>query len=74
MSQKRKGNNEKVQPKKPNNEDLCNKVKDAKNEFSRSWMGDKIQLLLMTALDFKSQCEYEGTNWESKRSKYEQML
>ena len=59
---------------KPNNEDLSNKVKDAKNEFSWSWMGDEIQLLLMKALDFKSQCEYEGTNWESKRSKYEQML
>lgn len=28
----------------------------------------------MTALDFKSQCEFEGTNWESKRSKYEQIF
>ena len=67
MGRKRKGN-ENEQPKKPNNEDLSKKVKDAK-KFSSSWMGNEIQLLLMTALDFKSQCEYEGTNWDSKRSK-----
>ena len=72
MGRKRKVN-EKEQPKKPNNEDLSNKVKDAKKS-SWSWMGNETQLLLMTSLDFKSQCEYEGTNWESRRSKYEQML
>ena len=35
------------------------------------WSNDEIQLLLMAALDFKSQCEFEGIDWESKRFKYE---
>ena len=28
----------------------------------------------MAALDFKSQCEFEGMDWESKRSKCEQIF
>ena len=28
----------------------------------------------MAALDFKSQCEFEGMNWESKISKCKQIL
>ena len=39
-----------------------------------SWSDDEIQLRLMAALYFKSQCEFEGMDWESKRSKYEQIF
>ena len=46
--------------------------KAEKVEFS--WSDDEIQLLLMSALDFKAQCEFEGVDWESKRSKYEQIF
>ena len=28
----------------------------------------------MAVLDFKAQCEFEGMDWESKRSKYEQIF
>ena len=39
-----------------------------------SWSDDEIQLLLTAVLDFKSQCEFEGMDWESKRFKYEQIF
>ena len=51
-----------------------NNVEGKKDGESFSWTDDEIQLLLMTALDYKSQCEFEGINWESKRSKYEQIF
>ena len=39
-------------------------------EVDFNWTDDEIQLLLMSALDFKSSCEFEGIDWESKRTKY----
>lgn len=49
-----------------------NQEKAEKLEFS--WSDDEIQLLLMSSLDFKAQCEFEGTDWESVRSKYEKIF
>ena len=46
--------------------------KTTKIEFS--WSDDEIQLLLNAANQYKSDCEYEGLNWESIRSKYENVL
>ena len=31
-------------------------------------------MLLLAALDFKSQCEFEGMDWKSKRPKDEQLI
>ena len=33
----------------------------------------KIHLLLEACFDFKAESDYEGVNWESKRTKYEQI-
>ena len=33
----------------------------------------KIHLLLEACFDFKTESDYEGVNWESKRTKYEQI-
>ena len=44
------------------------------NKDMFSWSDDEIRWLLMAALDFKSQCEFDGMNWNSKRSKYKQIL
>ena len=38
-----------------------------------NWTDDKIQLLLEVCFDFKVESDYEGVNWESKRTKYEQI-
>ena len=38
-----------------------------------NWMDDEIQLLLEVCFDFKAESDYEGVNWESKRTKYEQI-
>ena len=38
------------------------------------WIGDEIQLLHQTSLNFKSKCEFEGLSWESVRSKYKQIF
>ena len=38
------------------------------------WTDDELQLLLEASLDFKSKCEFQGESWESKRSKYENIL
>ena len=38
------------------------------------WTDDEIQLLLQTSFNFKSKCEFEGSSWESVRSKYEQIF
>ena len=35
---------------------------------------DELQLLLEVLSDFKSKCEFQGESWESKRSKYENIL
>ena len=35
------------------------------------WTDDEIQLLLELYFDFKGKSDYEGVNWESKRTKYE---
>ena len=35
---------------------------------------DELQLLLEVFSDFKSKCEFQGESWESKRSKYENIL
>ena len=48
------------------------KAESKKTEFS--WSDDEVQLLLESAKSFKSQCEYEGTDWESKRAKYENIF
>ena len=42
---------------------------DENIEFS--WTDDDIQLLLNSALSLKSDSEYEGLSWESKRAKYD---
>ena len=38
-----------------------------------NWMDDEIQLLLEVCFDFKAESDYEGVNWESKHTKYEQI-
>ena len=38
-----------------------------------NWTDDEIQLLLEVCFDFKAESDYEGVNWESKRTKYEQI-
>ena len=65
-----------TEEKQQNNEKQPKQVADDKeaNKDIFSWSGDEIQLLLMVALDFKSQCEFEGMDWESKRSKYQQIF
>ena len=45
-----------------------------KAEVDFSWTDDKLQLLFEASLDFKSKCEFQGDSWESKRSKYENIL
>ena len=45
-----------------------------KAEVDFSWTDDELQLLLEASLDFKSKCEFQGESWESKRSKYENIL
>ena len=37
------------------------------------WTDDEIQLLLKVCFDFKAESDYEGVDWESKRTKYEQI-
>ena len=38
-----------------------------------NWTDNKIQILLEVCFDFKAESDYEGVNWESKRTKYEQI-
>ena len=64
MLTERKRQNNEIHPKQAADDKEANK-----DIFS--WSNDEIQLLLMAALDFKSQCEFEGIDWESKRFKYE---
>ena len=50
----------------------CEKKNGKASDFN--WMDDEIQLLLLLEIcfDFKVESDYEGMNWESKRTKYEQ--
>ena len=45
-----------------------------KGEVGFSWTDDELQFPLESSLDFKSKCEFQGESWESKRSKYENIL
>ena len=77
LEEKQRINEDKQSKKYDQNKEAGNKTGDNeanKKEDTFSWSDDEIQLLLMTALDFKLQCEFEGTNWESKRSKYEHIF
>ena len=47
---------------------MAAKRKVENNEFL--WTDDEVQLLLEVTSDYKSQCEFQGENWETKRSKY----
>ena len=38
-----------------------------------SWTDDEIQLLLESAVAYKSQMEYQGLAWEGVRSKYDKI-
>ena len=38
-----------------------------------NWMDDEIRLLLEVCFDFKAESDYKVVNWESKRTKYEQI-
>ena len=38
-----------------------------------NWTDDEIQFLLEVCFDFKAENDYEGVNWGSKRTKYEQI-
>ena len=38
-----------------------------------NWTDNEIQLLLEVCFHFKAESDCEGVNWESKRTKYEQM-
>ena len=38
-----------------------------------NWTDDENQLLLEVCFDFKAESDYEGVNWKSKRTKYEQI-
>ena len=38
-----------------------------------NWTDDEIQLLLEVCFDSKAESDYEGVNWESKRTKYGQI-
>ena len=61
ITKEKQQNNEK-QPKQAADD------KEAKKDIF-SWSDDEIQLLLIITLDFKSQCGFNGMNWESKISK-----
>ena len=41
--------------------------------YDYDWTDDEIQLLLEIFFDFKAESDYEGVNWESKRTKYQQI-
>ena len=45
--------------------------KKSSTEFR--WTDDEVALLLKCFADFQSQKEYQGTNWEDTRNKYEKM-
>ena len=45
-----------------------------KIEVDFSWTDDELQLLLEASLDFKDKCEFQKESWESKRTKYENIL
>ena len=48
------------------------KVKRGKaSDFN--WVDDEIRFLLKVCFDFKVESDYKGVNWESKRTKYEQI-
>ena len=48
------------------------KVKHGKaSDFNQT--DDEIRLLLEVCFDFKAESDYKGVNWESKRTKYEQI-
>ena len=38
-----------------------------------NWTDDKIQLPFEACFDFKVENDYDGVNWELKRTKYEQI-
>ena len=38
-----------------------------------NWTDDEIHLLVEVCFDFKVESDHEGVNWESKRTKYEQI-
>ena len=48
---------------------ITKRKQDSTVDFS--WTDDELQLLLEVTVDYKSKCEFEGSSWESKRSKYE---
>ena len=45
-----------------------------KAEVYFSWTDDELQLLLEASLDFKDKCKFQRESWESKRTKYENIL
>ena len=47
-------------------------VKKKRKAFDFNWTDNKNQLLPEVCFDFKAESDYEGVNWESKRTKYEQ--
>ena len=49
-------------------------TRERKAEVDFSWTDDELQLLLEASLDFRSKCKFQGESWESKRSKYENIL
>ena len=57
-----------TEEKQQNNEKQPKQAADNKeaNKDIFSWSDDEIQLLLIAAIYFKSQCEFEGMDWESK--------
>ena len=38
-----------------------------------NWTDDEIQLLLEVWFNFKAESDYKDVNWQSKRTKYEQI-
>ena len=48
-----------------------NKKNGKASDFN--WKDDEIRLLFEVCFDFKAESDYEGVNWESKRTKYEQI-
>ena len=49
----------------------CKKKNGKASDFN--WTDDEIQFLLEVCFDFKAENDYEGVNWGSKRTKYEQI-
>ena len=50
---------------------VVNNNTEQKTDFS--WTDDELQVLLEAYVQYKSEREYEGVNWDTVRSKYDRL-